>query len=69
MTDTHPTDTHVTETPHRPVVVLTHRVHPPILEMLADSCEVIANQSDGSLPASELRRRAAGADRRRGTLR
>ena len=62
MTDTHPTDTHVTETPHRPVVVLTHRVHPPILEMLADSCEVIANQSDGSLPASELRRRAAGAD-------
>ncbi len=46
----------------RPVVVLTHRVHRPILDMLSTSCEVIANQSDESLPPSELRRRAAGAD-------
>lgn len=62
MTDNHPMDAHMTETRHRPVVVLTHRVHPLILQMLTDTCEVIANQTDSSLPASELRRRAADAD-------
>ena len=46
----------------RPKVVLTHRVHAPILELLSESCEVVANQSDSSLPASEVRRRAAEAE-------
>ncbi|QEU10889.1 phosphonate dehydrogenase [Dermabacter vaginalis] len=47
---------------HRPVVVLTHRVHPQILDVLGERCKVIANQSDDSLSADEVRRRAAEAD-------
>ena len=46
----------------RPVVVLTHRVHPQILDMLGRECDVVPNQQDDSLPASELKRRVAHAD-------
>lgn len=46
----------------RPVVVLTHRVHAEVLELLGHGCQVVANQDDDSLPPSELRRRAADAD-------
>ena len=46
----------------RPVVVVTHRVHPEILELLGGACDVVPNQDDDSLPPAELRRRAASAD-------
>jgi phosphonate dehydrogenase len=52
----------MTDTFARPVVVLTHRVHPEILDLLGRVCEVVPNQDNDSLPASELRRRAADAD-------
>ncbi|PVB47825.1 hydroxyacid dehydrogenase [Mycobacteroides abscessus] len=46
----------------RPRVVLTHRVHPQVITMLSERCEVIPNQHEDSLPAAELQRRTANAD-------
>lgn len=46
----------------KPTVVVTHRVHDEILELLSTRCTVIANQSDDTLPRSEILRRAANAD-------
>lgn len=46
----------------RPVVVLSHRVHPQILQLIGRRCDVVANQDEKSLATPELRRRAAAAD-------
>lgn len=45
----------------KPIVVLTHRVHSEILELLQTQCEVIANQTDHTLPREEILRRAKDA--------
>lgn len=39
----------------RPFVVITHRVHPEVVDLLAERCQVHTNDGDDSLPASELR--------------
>jgi len=46
----------------RPLVVLSHRVHPQVITLLSQRCEVIPNQHEDSIPAAELQRRAANAD-------
>ncbi|GBG37269.1 phosphonate dehydrogenase [Mycobacterium montefiorense] len=46
----------------RQIVVLSHRVHPAVLELLDRTCDVVPNQNEGSLSASELQRRTATAD-------
>ena len=43
-------------------VVVTHRVHEEILDLLRTSCEVSANQSAETLEREEILRRAAEAD-------
>lgn len=43
-------------------VVLTHRVHPEVLDLLGASCEVVANQTPGSLTRRELLSRCRQAD-------
>ncbi|OBG19379.1 hydroxyacid dehydrogenase [Mycobacterium sp. 852002-51057_SCH5723018] len=43
-------------------VVITHRVHPEVLDLLGRSCEVIANQTPDSLTRSELLTRCRDAD-------
>jgi phosphonate dehydrogenase len=43
-------------------VVVTHRVHPEVLEVLAESCEVVANQTPDTLARSELLDRCRDAD-------
>lgn len=43
-------------------VVITHRVHPEVLDLLGRSCEVIANQTPDSLTRDELFRRCRDAD-------
>ena len=45
----------------KPIVVLTHRVHPEILVLLQAQCEVIANQTNETLPKEEILRRARDA--------
>lgn len=45
----------------KPTVVLTHRVHQEILDLLSPHCEIMANQTPGSLPREEVLRRAAKA--------
>lgn len=45
----------------KPKVVLTHRVHPEILELLAPHCELTLNQTPETLPREELLRRLADA--------
>jgi phosphonate dehydrogenase len=45
----------------KPHVVITHRVHPEILAMLAPHCELHPNQSAETLPRDEIARRSAGA--------
>lgn len=46
----------------KPKVVLTHWVHPEIVEMLREKAEVIVNPSKKTLPREELLRRTADAD-------
>lgn len=46
----------------KPTVVLTHRVHPEVIELLAEHCQVIANDTDESLERDEIVRRAQGAE-------
>lgn len=48
--------------PHKPRIVLTHRVHGDILARLQEQCDVIANQSDATLPRDEILRRCADAE-------
>lgn len=43
-------------------VVITHRVYPEVLELLGQSCEVIANQTANSLTRDELLTRCGDAD-------
>lgn len=45
----------------KPTVVLTHRVHPEILELLGSQCEVVANQTDQTLPKEEILNRTRDA--------
>lgn len=43
-------------------VVISHRVHPEVLDLLRASCHVIANQTPSSLSRNELRSRCRDAD-------
>lgn len=45
----------------KPIVVLTHRVHSEILDLLNDRCVVIPNQSNETLPKSEILQRTKDA--------
>lgn len=45
----------------KPRVVITHKVHHEVIELLQGSCEVVANQTPGTLPREEVLRRAAEA--------
>jgi len=38
----------------RPTVVVTHRIHEPVKQLLARDCEVIANQDEASWPQARL---------------
>jgi phosphonate dehydrogenase len=46
----------------RPKVVITHWVHPEVIEFLSQSCEVVANPTRDTLPREEILRRAADAE-------
>ena len=46
----------------KPKVVLTHRVHPEVIELLSDHCEVIPNTTDERLTRDEILRRAQSAE-------
>lgn len=46
----------------KPKVVLTHWVHPEVVEYLEPHCEVAANPTRESLPPGEILRRTANAD-------
>lgn len=46
----------------KPRVVVTHRVHESVLASMEPHCELITNQSDGTLPATSIRARVASAD-------
>lgn len=45
-----------------PLVVLTHWVHPEVIEYLSPSCEVIANRTRDTLPREEILKRAREAE-------
>ncbi|MEL6222354.1 MAG: phosphonate dehydrogenase [Cyanobacteria bacterium J06627_8] len=47
---------------NRQTVVLTHWVHPEVLEFLRQTCEVIENPTRDTLPRDEVIRRAKDAD-------
>lgn len=44
-----------------PKLVITHRVHDEILQLLAPHCELITNQTDLTLPPEEIRQRCRQA--------
>lgn len=46
----------------RPRVIVTHRVHPDVLQLLGEHCDVIANQTPDTLPHEELLARACDAE-------
>lgn len=46
----------------KPKVVLTHRVHPEVIELLAEHCEVIPNMTGDTLARDEILRRAREAE-------
>lgn len=46
----------------KPKVVITHRVHDPVLASLEPHCELIINQSPSTLPEESVRARVATAD-------
>jgi len=46
----------------KPKVILTHRVHPEIIELLSDHCEVIPNTTDDTLTRDEVLQRAQNAE-------
>jgi len=45
----------------KPRLVITHRVHQEVLDMLAPHCQLITNQSDNTLPPEEVLRRVSDA--------
>lgn len=45
-----------------PRIVITHRVHQDVLDLLAAQAEVVANQTDATLPREEVMQRARDAD-------
>ena len=45
----------------KPKVIITHWVHPEIIELLSDSTTVIANQTKDTLPRQEIIKRAKDA--------
>ncbi len=45
----------------KPIVVITHWVHPEVIELLAESCRVVANQSRETLAQEELLDRSRDA--------
>lgn len=46
----------------KPKVILTHRVHPEVIEFLAEHCEVIPNPTHETLARDEILRRAKDAE-------
>lgn len=44
-----------------PKLVITHRVHDEILQLLAPHCELMTNQSDSTLTREEILRRCRDA--------
>src|SRR5690606_13278766 len=46
----------------KPKVVITHWVHPEIIEMLETVAEVVPNETRDTLPRAEILRRARDAD-------
>jgi phosphonate dehydrogenase len=46
----------------KPCVVVTHRVHREALDLLGTRCDVVANQTAGTLCRDELLRRVSAAD-------
>lgn len=46
----------------KPKVILTHRVHPEVIELLAGHCEVIPNTTNETLASDEILRRAQDAE-------
>ena len=46
----------------KPKVILTHRVHPEVIELLAEHCEVIPNPGPETLPLDEILQRAKDAE-------
>lgn len=46
----------------KPVVVVTHRLHEPVLELLRQHCDVIENQTEQTLPREEVLKRCKDAD-------
>ncbi|HQS81388.1 MAG TPA: phosphonate dehydrogenase [Thiobacillus sp.] len=46
----------------KPKVILTHRVHPEVIELLAEHCEVIPNPTHETLARDEILRRAKDAE-------
>jgi phosphonate dehydrogenase len=47
---------------NKPVVVITHWVHPEVIDCLAASCQVVPNPTRETLPREEIVRRAREAD-------
>ena len=46
----------------KPKVILTHRVHPEVIELLAEHCEVVPNHGPETLPLDEILQRAKDAE-------
>ncbi|MDP2786408.1 MAG: phosphonate dehydrogenase [Sulfurimicrobium sp.] len=46
----------------KPKVILTHRVHPEVIELLAEHCEVIPNTTHETLARDEILRRVKDAE-------
>ena len=46
----------------KPKVILTHRVHPEVIELLAEHCEVVPNPTPETLPLDEILQRAKDAE-------
>jgi Lactate dehydrogenase and related dehydrogenases len=46
----------------KPKVILTHRVHPEVIKLLAEHCEVVPNPTPETLPLDEILQRAKDAE-------
>ncbi len=46
----------------KPKLVISHRVHNEVLDILSSHCELVTNQTDSTLPRSEIKRRCQKAD-------
>jgi len=47
--------------PAKPLVVITHWVHPEVIRLLSEECQVIPNNTRDTLPRDEIVRRCQGA--------